>query len=123
MNTRSKQVAIVTGASRGLGAALALRLAQDGYAVVVNYAGNAAEARAVVGAIAAQGGEALAVKADVSDALAVKAMFDSAVGRFGRVDVLVNNAGIMPPSLPALADTGDSGRASWALRLSGWDRA
>ena len=105
MNT--KQVAIVTGASRGIGAAIAQRLAQDGYAVVVNYAGNAAEARDVVGAIEAQGGEALAVRADVSDAAAVKAMFDSTVERFGRVDVLVNNAGIMPPSLPTLADTDD----------------
>jgi len=107
MNIRNKQVAIVTGASRGIGAAIAQRLAQDGYAVIVNYAGNAAEAQDVVGAIEAQGGEALAVKADVSDALAVKAMFDSAVERFGRVDVLVNNAGIMPPSLPTLADTDD----------------
>ena len=107
MNTRNKQVAIVTGASRGIGAAIAQRLAQDGYAVIVNYAGSAAEAQDVVGAIEAQGGEALAVQADVSYAVAVKALFDSAIGRFGRVDVLVNNAGIMPPSLPMLADTGD----------------
>ncbi|WP_200954130.1 glucose 1-dehydrogenase [Massilia sp. Root351] len=107
MNSTNKQVAIVTGASRGIGAAIAQRLARDGYAVIVNYAGNAAEARDVVGAIEAHGGDALAVKADVSDAGAVKAMFDSAVERFGRVDVLVNNAGIMPPSLPSLADTDD----------------
>jgi 3-oxoacyl-[acyl-carrier protein] reductase len=107
MHTKQKQVAIVTGASRGIGAAIARRLARDGYAVIVNYAGNAAEAQEVVGAIEAQGGAALAVKADVSDPAAVKAMFDSAAARFGRVDVLVNNAGIMPPSLPTLADTDD----------------
>jgi 3-oxoacyl-[acyl-carrier protein] reductase len=103
----SKQVAIVTGSSRGIGAAIAQRLAQEGYAVVVNYAGNAAEAQGVVGAIEGAGGSALAVQADVADATAVKAMFDAAIAAFGRVDVLVNNAGIMPPALPHLADTDD----------------
>jgi 3-oxoacyl-[acyl-carrier protein] reductase len=103
----SKQVAIVTGSSRGIGAAIAQRLAQEGYAVVVNYAGNAAEAQDVVGAIEGAGGSALAVQADVADATAVKAMFDAAIAAFGRVDVLVNNAGIMPPALPHLADTDD----------------
>ncbi len=101
------QVAIVTGASRGIGAAIAQRLARDGYAVVVNYAGKAGEAQAVVQSIEAAGGQALAVQADVSDAAAVRAMFDQALQAFGRVDVLVNNAGIMPPALPHLADTDD----------------
>lgn len=108
MNQQAQQVAIVTGASRGIGAAIARRLAKDGYAVVVNYAGNAAEAAKVVDAIAAAGGSALAVRADVSDAAAVRALFDAAIEHYGRVDVLVNNAGVMPPGLPQLADTDDA---------------
>jgi len=101
------QVAIVTGASRGIGAAIATRLARDGYAVVVNYAGSAAEAERLVEQIAAAGGQATAVQADVADPAAVRRLFDEALRVYGRIDVLVNNAGIMPPSLPMLADTDD----------------
>ena len=101
------QVAIVTGASRGIGAAIATRLARDGYAVVVNYAGSAAEAQRLVEQIAAAGGQATAVQADVADPAAVRRLFDEALRAYGRVDVLVNNAGIMPPSLPMLAETDD----------------
>jgi 3-oxoacyl-[acyl-carrier protein] reductase len=104
----SRQVAIVTGGSRGIGAAIAKQLSEDGYAIVVNYSGNAAEAQKVVDAITATQGHAIAVRADVADPLAVKAMFDQAIQAFGRVDVLVNNAGIMPPNLPMLADTDDA---------------
>jgi 3-oxoacyl-[acyl-carrier protein] reductase len=107
MNTQ-QQVAIVTGASRGIGAAIAQRLAADGYAVVVNYAGNAQEAGKVVAAIEEKGGRAAAVQADVADSAAVHRLFDETIERFGRVDVLVNNAGVMPSNLPHLADTDDA---------------
>ena len=102
-----KQVAIVTGASRGIGAAIAQRLARDGLAVVVNYAGNAVEADKVVGAILASGGTAIAVQADVASAADVRKLFDQTIAQLGRVDVLVNNAGIMPPQLPHLSATDD----------------
>lgn len=102
-----KQVAIITGASRGIGAAVAQRLARDGYAVVINYAGNAAEADKVVGRIAAAGGSAIAIQADVSSPADVRRLFEQTIARLGRVDVLVNNAGIMPPQLPPLGATDD----------------
>jgi 3-oxoacyl-[acyl-carrier protein] reductase len=107
-NINNTQVAIITGASRGIGAAIAQRLATDGYAVVVNYAGRSEEANEVVKAIEARSGRAIPVKADVSDPAAVRTLFDEAVAAFGRVDVLVNNAGIMPPALPQLAATDDT---------------
>ena len=100
-------VAIVTGASRGIGAAIAKRLAKEGHAVVVNYAGSADDAAKVVAAITAAGGQATAIQADVADASAVRQLFDEAERLYGRVAVLVNNAGIMPPQLPPLADTDD----------------
>ncbi|WP_343728346.1 SDR family oxidoreductase [Duganella sp.] len=102
-----KQVAIITGASRGIGAAIAQRLAKDGFAVVVNYAGNVAEADKVVTAIHADGGQAIAIQADVASSADVRRLFDQTVAQLGRVDVLVNNAGIMPPQLPHLAATDD----------------
>ncbi|RFB67429.1 MULTISPECIES: SDR family oxidoreductase [unclassified Herbaspirillum] len=106
----AQQVAIVTGASRGIGAEIAKELGRQGYAVVVNYAGNATEAQKVVDALATgQGkGKAIAVQADVADPKAVDALFEQTIAAFGRVDVLINNAGIMPPNLPMLADTDDA---------------
>ena len=105
MSTSSK-VAIVTGASRGIGAAIAQRLAQDGMNVLVNFAGNAAEAETLVREIEKAGGRAITAQADVSDSAAVARMFDAAEAAYGGVDVLVNNAGIM--KLATLAETDDA---------------
>ena len=104
MTPSSGKVAIITGASRGIGAAIAERLGRDGFAVIVNYSGNAALAEEVVGKIEAAGGKARSAKADVSDPVAVRGMFDAAEIAFGGVDVLVNNAGIMKLSKIAEAD-------------------
>ena len=89
------KVAIVTGASRGIGRAVAERFASAGARVVVNYVSNETEARKVVSAIESAGGEAAAVKADVSSSGDVKRLVSTTVDRFGTVDVLVNNAGVM----------------------------
>jgi NAD(P)-dependent dehydrogenase (short-subunit alcohol dehydrogenase family) len=90
---QDKGTAIVTGASRGIGAAIAKRLASDGYAVVVNYAADADGAESVVSAITGAGGKAVAVQADVASEQDVAAMFDRAADQTGQVTALVNNAG------------------------------
>jgi 3-oxoacyl-[acyl-carrier protein] reductase len=106
MTNQSTRTAIVTGSSRGIGAALARRLAKDGFIVVVNYSGNAAEADAVVDDIKRGGGNALSIQADVSDSVAVSRMFDRAEAVSAGVDVLVNNAGIMQLATISDADDG-----------------
>ncbi len=89
------RTAIVTGASKGIGAALAKRLAADGFHTVVNYSSSAAQAGEIVAAIEAAGGRARAIGGDVADAAAVRRLFDQTEAEFGPVDVLVNNAGVL----------------------------
>ncbi|WP_026487228.1 3-oxoacyl-[acyl-carrier-protein] reductase [Caldanaerobius polysaccharolyticus] len=91
--------AIVTGASRGIGRAIALKLAEMGYGVVVNYASNSQKAEEVVEEIRKKGGSAIAIKADVSRLDEVKAMVDEAMGQYGNISVLVNNAGVTRDNL------------------------
>lgn len=93
------QVAIVTGASRGIGRAIALELAAQGAKVVVNYAASATAAEEVVNMITQQGQQALAIKADVSKADEVESLIQQTQEKFGRVDILVNNAGITKDTL------------------------
>jgi 3-oxoacyl-[acyl-carrier protein] reductase len=86
------KVAIITGASRGIGRAIAERLAEDGAAVVVNYSQSTAQAEEVVAAIEGRGGRAVAIQADMSRVAEIHRLFQAAISRFGRVDILVNNA-------------------------------
>ena len=104
--TDSNKIALVTGASRGIGAAIARRLAADGHTVVINYAGSVGPAEQLAADIEKAGGKALTVQADVSDPKAVARMFDSAEAAFGGIDILVNNAGIM--KLAKVADGDDA---------------
>jgi 3-oxoacyl-[acyl-carrier protein] reductase len=106
MTSRTNKVAIVTGASRGIGAAVTDRLAADGFTVVINYSSDTKSAEALARKIEDRGGRALTAKADVSDPNAVRGMFDAAEAAFGGVDVLVNNAGIM--KLGRIADSDDA---------------
>jgi 3-oxoacyl-[acyl-carrier protein] reductase len=93
MNTLAEKVAIVTGGSRGIGRATAERLAGDGASVIINYIKNAAEAQAVVDAIEARGGKAAAIQADVACLDDIRRLFRAALERFGRLDILIANAG------------------------------
>jgi 3-oxoacyl-[acyl-carrier protein] reductase len=96
MTDTQAKVAVVTGASGGIGRAVALRLARDGFKVVLNYAGHGENAAAAVAEIKAGDGHAFTVRADVADAAEVERLFQETLGAFGRIDVVVNCAGIMP---------------------------
>ncbi|WP_371371873.1 SDR family oxidoreductase [Sporomusa aerivorans] len=89
------KVALVTGASRGIGRTIAQELARNGAQVVINYAQNGEQAAQVVAGIKAQGGDALAVQADISQVAEVERLFKKTLDAYGRIDILVNNAGIM----------------------------
>jgi len=97
MSKLANKVALITGGSRGIGAAIAKRLAAEGARVAITYAKDAKAASAVVKAIELDGGKAIAIQADAADAEAVKAAIEKAVATFGRLDVLVNNAGTAIP--------------------------
>ncbi len=105
MTDMQQRTAIVTGASKGIGAAIARRLARDGIAVVVNYATSSDAADAVVASIAADDGRAIAAGADIGSRTGIASLFDRAEQAFGPVDILVNNAGMM--KLSPLVDVDD----------------
>ncbi len=105
MENSTQRVAIITGASRGIGAAVARRLADDGHIVIINYSRQQAEADALASQIEQAGGRALSAQGDISDPATFTKLFDRAEEAFGGVDVLVNNAGIM--KLGSLADSND----------------
>ncbi len=96
MTNTSTKSAIITGASGGIGSSIAKRLANDGFSVVVNYAGKSGPAQAVVADIKAAGGQGIAVQADVAIAADVERLFKESMDAFGRPDVVVHCAGIMP---------------------------
>jgi 3-oxoacyl-[acyl-carrier protein] reductase len=105
MNRLNNKVVLITGAAKGIGAATAQLIAAEGAKVIVNYSGSQADAEKTVQEIKAKGGDAIALKADVSKAAEVTALFDAAIAHYGRIDVLINNAGVMIMKL--IKDTTD----------------
>src|SRR5258708_2216804 len=95
MSTLNEKVILVTGAARGIGATIALKLANAGAKVIINYVGGKEAADQLAADINKDGGDAIALQADVSKPADVKKLFDEAIAHYGRIDVLLNNAGIM----------------------------
>jgi 3-oxoacyl-[acyl-carrier protein] reductase len=118
MNELKGKMALVTGASRGIGRAIAERLAKAGAAVAVNYASNAGEAQKVVAQIKSAGGNAFAIQADVGHVAEIVRLFDETIKRFGKLDILVNNAGIMPQN-PVAAVTEAEFEKIFAVNVKG----
>ena len=108
MKPLDQKVALVTGASRGIGRAIAQRLAEDGASVAVNYQIRADRAEQTVRGIVKAGGSAVAIGADVSRTEEIRRLFDETISRFGRLDILVNNAGVALPRLTPIAEVTDS---------------
>ena len=106
MSVPENKTAIITGAARGIGVALAKRLAADGFNVVINYASSAAPAEELAETLKSQGHNAIAIKVDIARPDAVKALFDKTIAEFGGVDVIVNNAGVMTTT--PIADMDDA---------------
>jgi 3-oxoacyl-[acyl-carrier protein] reductase len=104
MPERVQRTAIVIGATGGIGRAVALRLAKDGFSITAGYAGNASKAEEVIAAIKSNGGAAIAVKADIRNAEDVEQLFQTTLNTFGTIDIVVNTAGIMPMSKIADGD-------------------
>ena len=96
MSTATKKAAIVIGATGGIGHAVALRLAKDGFVITAAYAGNAERGEELVAAIKSTGEDAIAIKAEVGSASEVEQLFQTTLDKFGRIDVVVHTAGIMP---------------------------
>ncbi|MBK0369319.1 SDR family oxidoreductase [Flavobacterium agrisoli] len=99
MKKLQNKTAIITGSSRGLGKKTAIELAKNGANVIINYHSNKAEAEATVTEIVSNGGQGLAIQADVSQSAAVELLFEKAISHFGKVDILINNAGIIKNKL------------------------
>ncbi|HEV2331110.1 MAG TPA: SDR family oxidoreductase [Verrucomicrobiae bacterium] len=112
------KVALVTGASRGIGRAIAERLAKSGASVAVNYSSSAGEAEKVVAGIKAAGGNVIAIKADMARVQDLKRMFDETISHFGKLDILVNNAGVIIVK-PVTATTEEDFDRIFAINVKG----
>ena len=113
------KIALVTGASSGIGRAIAQRLASDGALVIVNYNQNVDSAREVIDMIKAQGGQALSLQADVSNVSQIQTLFKNIIDRFGRIDIVVNNAGIAGQIQPIAEVTEENFDTVFALNAKG----